>query len=387
MFTPVVLVGLGLNGLGVARSLGIEKVNIIALDSNPGSPTWATRYAHTRYVEPLSGTTLIDALLELRSTLPSSPVLFLTEEDAVAAVSKMREKLAGKYRFSLPDDDLVQRLLDKLTFQELAEQLGSPIPRALRIGRNTDPSTLSSLRYPCVLKAAIKTAEFGKRFRKAYRVSNPGEVIDLWHQMQELAPEMILQEWIEGGDTDVYFCLQYRPSDGREATSFVGRKLMQWPPLVGGTATCVPAPEVKEELIALTEQFFSAVGFIGLCSMEFKRDRRDGRFYMVEPTVGRTDYQEEIATLNGVNIPFAAWRGEMGLPPPPNRQTRPSGWRDPFGEANSRAAAPSDAREFAMPMHNAYWSPTDPFPFFAVHGQRIRNRLSRLLRGNHETVA
>ena len=46
--------------------------------------------------------------------------------------------------------------------------------------------------------------------------------------------------------------------------------------------------------------------------MEYKRDRRDEKFYMVEPTVGRTDYQEEIATLNGVNIPAAAYLREIG---------------------------------------------------------------------------
>jgi predicted ATP-grasp superfamily ATP-dependent carboligase len=381
MYMSAVLVGLGLNGLGVARSLGKEGVRVIALDSNPRSPTWATRYADVRHVESLAGVKLINTLLELRSALPSDPVLLLTEEEAVATVSAMRERLAGKYLFSLPSDDLIRRLLDKLTFQELAEQLGSPIPRSLRISHDTDHAELASLRYPCVLKAATKTVEFGRRFRKAYRVSNPAEAINLWQQMRDLAPEMILQEWIEGSDADVYFCLQYRPSNRRDVISFTGRKLMQWPPLVGGTATCIPAPEVEQELSLLTEQFFSSVGFVGLCSMEYKRDSRNGRFYMVEPTVGRTDYQEEVATLNGVNIPFAAWRAEMGLPSPPRRQTRLLGWRDPFGEANSRAAAPTEARQSTMPMQNAYWSPTDPFPFFAVHSQRVRNRLTRLLRG------
>ncbi len=43
-------------------------------------------------------------------------------------------------------------------------------------------------------------------------------------------------------------------------------------------------------------------------SMEYKRDRRDGRFHMIEPTVARTDFQEEVATLNGMNIPLASYR-------------------------------------------------------------------------------
>jgi D-aspartate ligase len=56
--------------------------------------------------------------------------------------------------------------------------------------------------------------------------------------------------------------------------------------------------------------------------MEFKRDTRTGRFFMVEPTVGRTDYQEEVATLNGANISYAAYCGELGRSASPARSSR-----------------------------------------------------------------
>ncbi len=70
--------------------------------------------------------------------------------------------------------------------------------------------------------------------------------------------------------------------------------------------------------------------------MEYKRDSRDGKFYMVEPTVGRTDYQEEIAVLNGINLPLVVYRGELGMSaPPPTAVTPPRAWRDPFGYARA----------------------------------------------------
>src|SRR5207302_11116288 len=146
-----------------------------------------------------------------------------------------------------------------------------------------------------------------------------------------------VQQWIEGEDSEVFFCLQYRNLAGAVA-SFAGRKLCQWPPFVGGTASCVPAPERESaELKRLTDSFFFAVGFIGMGSMEYKRDRRDGLFYMVEPTVGRTDYQEEIATLNGVNIPFAAFQTELGMQVTAQHASkRQFGWCDPIGCARAR---------------------------------------------------
>src|SRR5262249_12115481 len=149
------------------------------------------------------------------------------------------------------------------------------------------------------------------------------------------------QEWIEGGDDSIYFCLQYR---GRDAAvvSFTGRKLRSWPPRIGGTASCVSAPEYRDALERMTDEFFSAVGFIGMCSIEFKRDTRTGQFLMIEPTVGRTDFQEEVATLNGVNIPVAAYRYESDLPTTGSRPARPAAWVVSRLDRWSRELQPAD---------------------------------------------
>ena len=69
----------------------------------------------------------------------------------------------------------------------------------------------------------------------------------------------------------------------------------------------------------MTLAFAEQAGFDGMGSIEYKWDDNHRRFVMVEPTVGRTDWQEEIATLSGVNIPLSAYRHEVGLPPIPDR--------------------------------------------------------------------
>jgi hypothetical protein len=58
------------------------------------------------------------------------------------------------------------------------------------------------------------------------------------------------------------------------------------------TASCTAAPEVHATLHQLTEAFFAQMSFEGMGSMEFKRDARSGDFLMIEPTVGRIDWQE-----------------------------------------------------------------------------------------------
>jgi len=377
-----VVAGLDLNGLGVVRSLGQAGVRVVAIDTDLNKPTAATRYGSKLRVKALSGPSFVEELLALRPRFASNPVLLLTQEGSVATVSAEREKLAGAYRFTMPEHALMEDLLDKLRFQALAEKHGFPIPQAVRLVRGQPTDAVGLLGYPCALKPTTKDPEYGKRFAKAYKVTSADEVRELWSAMHDVVDEMIVQEWIEGGDSDVYFCLWYRAAADQPSLSFVGRKICQWPILVGGTASCMPAPEAAAELTALTDDFFAAVGFVGIGSMEYKRDPRDGRFYMIEPTVGRTDYQEEIATLNGVNIPFAAFRGELGLPLPPSRTVTPArAWRDPFGYANARNAGASDPMLAISPtikLHDAYFRANDPMPFMALKMQSVQNRLSRI---------
>jgi predicted ATP-grasp superfamily ATP-dependent carboligase len=373
-----VVAGLDLNGLGVVRSLGSAGVPVLALDTDLTKPTCATRFAETRCVSALSGQAFVEALLRVREALSENPVLLLTQEASVATVSVCQRLLSGVYRFSMPGEALMGRLLDKLEFQSLAEELGLPIPRAVRLNRQCGVMALGALRFPCVIKPSVRDAEYGRRFKKAYHVTSASDAAKLWEQMQSVISEAIVQEWIEGDDADVYFCLQYRPPSGGKATSFVGRKLRQWPPLVGGTASCVPAPDMAAELTVLTDRLFDALSFVGLCSMEYKRDRRDGRFYLVEPTVGRTDFQEEVATLNGVNIPLAAYRGELGLSPPPLLAMPRCGWRDPEGDAKARAAGMVRARA-VVPLRDAYWRASDPMPFVRLHAGALGRRLARWL--------
>jgi D-aspartate ligase len=212
-------------------------------------------------------------------------------------------------------------------------------------------------------------------------VGSADELDTLWRSLKDTAGEMITQEWIEGGDSDVYFCLQYR-SRSSPTYSFVGRKICQWPPLVGGTASCVSAPEVYDELVAMTEKFFAQVGFVGIGSMEYKRDSRDGRFYMVEPTVGRTDYQEEVATLNGVNLPFAAYCAEIGRAYSPSSSlSTPRIWRDKPSYLNARATGALDLASEVSPgakVVDAHFRFDDPMPFVALKMEPIKRRLRRM---------
>lgn len=372
-----VVVGDGLNALGVVRSLARGKVRVALLHRAHDAESAQTRLARVveRYGEQSE---LPGALLRLQTRLGGRPVLFLTEEEAVRVVSSARGHLQEPYRFRMAEHETMLALTHKEGVQQAAEQHGLPIPRAVRLQSERDLPRLAELRYPCVLKPGLKHDGYGNRFKKAYTVASADEALVLFREISPVLPDLIVQEWIVGGDDSIYFCLQYVLGQGQVAASFCGRKLRAWPPQVGGTASCMPADDASDELTALTSAFFGAVGFRGMGSMEYKRDTRDGRFYVVEPTVGRTDFQEEVATVNGVNIPLAAWCAEQGMAIPAVARPAPHIWREP---TTDRWSEQQQGRHEAFSRHavvDAYWRANDPAPWIRLQVGRVAQRLRSL---------
>jgi D-aspartate ligase len=223
---------------------------------------------------------------------------------------------------------------------------------------------------------------------RGYKVASPEQAEGVCHRILAVVPSLVVQEWIEGPDSDLYFCLQYRATDGATVCSFTGRKLSIWPPDVGLTASCTAAPEARPILQPLTEAFFERVSFVGMGGIEFKRDGRTGQFVMIEPTVGRIDGQEEVATLHGANIPLAAYLHESGSPgllvgedPPPVI------WRDFLSHCRSVRGNRSRPAKSNTRVYDAYWRRDDPIPslfhFLDESVRSLRRTLRRipLLRG------
>lgn len=366
-----VVVGSGLNALGIIRSLALAKIPVLMLYAEQDATTH-TRLAKKQSISSTEGDALVEALQIIGKQANDKPVLFLTEEKTVVTVSTRRAELLPLFRITLPDPELLAALMHKQDFQILANKFDYPIPQAINLRSEADLPDLNNLRFPCVLKPAVKDYGYGAKFKKAYVVKSAEEASERFREIAPVMSDLIVQEWIEGSDSDIYFCLQYIGANGETVASFAGRKIRSWPPRIGGTASCTSAPEFQDELSAMTKSFFRRVGFVGMGSMEYKRDPRNGRFYMVEPTVGRTDFQEEVATLNGANIPLIAYCHEAGLPSPKVTNIRPPKiWREPITDRWSAELQPEIPSADGIAV-DAYWRKNDAMPWLALTWERIK---------------
>ena len=298
---PAVVTALNLNGLGVARALGRHGVPVFGVHASPDGPELRSRYVREIW-RPEPGMGLAELLIARQKTLGGvRPVLFPITDESVEAVARALDRLTPCYRVPMGDPATVLLQLSKEGVDAAARAHGMPVPptRTCSSLAELEAATLA-LRPPYILKPRDKSEAYAKSgAKKAFRLETSAEVLATYGSFCELHPRVVLQEFIPGSDADVFFCLLAMGQDGQPLATFVGHKLRQWPPHCGGTAACEPAE--APELVALSLAYFRSVGLTGLGSIEFKRDPRDGRVFMIEPTVCRTDWQSALAAAPGAS--------------------------------------------------------------------------------------
>jgi D-aspartate ligase len=373
---PAVVVGGSLNALGVVRSLTSGSVPTLLLETTQRCPTRWSRHCRFVRVPSVEGRPLIEALGALSARLDERAVLIMTDDRAVEAVSSFREELEAGYHFKLPPKSMVPLLADKASFQLLAESEGLPVPRSAILRDSTEVSLLERLTPPLVIKPASKALVLNSDIERAVRVETLEQARAVVAERVLRAGGLIVQEWIDGPDTEIYFVLFVCDAESRMTAHFKGRKVVCEPPRVGSTALCTEAEDPTGELVRLTQRYLSTVGYVGIGGLEFKRDQRSGRFIIVEPTVGRTDWQAEIATLCGVNLPLAAYRTALGQPvEPAARAQSPVAWRS----SRSYEAPPGELRPGTR-LVDGYYRPSDPLPGLYYYGfERFAVRLWNLV--------
>ena len=318
---PAIIIGLRQNGLGVARALQQEGIPAIVLTHDRGDPALWTRACQKVRLTEWDETSVISSLLELGRFIgnrySSKPPILVTQDAAVMWLSRAREALSEFFSILLPDPDTVDLLMDKARFSQYARDRGWPLPRTFAVASQADfEAVRGDIPFPCIVKPAVKNAAYrNNASEKAHLAEDSVGLERVYSDVAQWESEMVLQEFIPGGDDHIAYCLAYYDASGRPKAVYPGIKLRQWPPFRGGTAVAAPCPaEWKEMVVGLTKEIFDTVGYRGLGSVEFKMHPADGRPRIVEPTVGRTNYQSEIAVLNGVNIPAIAYWDMIGEP-------------------------------------------------------------------------
>ncbi|MCX6835088.1 MAG: hypothetical protein NTW07_08145 [candidate division Zixibacteria bacterium] len=305
-----VVVGLEENGLGVARALAKEKIPCIGYAAPSWHPAWKTNSCEVVAARVWNKEAVIEDLIALGRTLEAKASLLITKDEPVSWISEARDELKPYFEINLPNKDTVDLMMDKQRFARLASEEGWPIPFTWSVSDQSHLlSYLKEVVYPCILKPATKNSYFRQNsVQKAFKIFDERTLVRTYEMVARWEKRVVIQEWIEGGDERVSFCLAYYNRNSHPTALFAGHKVRQYPIECGNTALSEPAVKHwSQKILDASEAIFQRVGYTGLGSIEFKMRLGNDQPVMIEPTVGRTDYQSEVAVLNGQNIPAIAY--------------------------------------------------------------------------------
>ena len=360
-----VVVGLCPHGLAVARSLARRGLEVLAIEPNGRNPGVRTRFARVLQRSPINGRGLAATLEQLAQECgwSSRPVLFLTNDNMVREVAENADALAVHYRWSWQDTPLeILRLLNKQHLPEACHGREVLFPATATVSGPQDvEAVMATVPMPAMVKPAWPLGSF-----KAQVVRSKAELDRLVHDYARSLP-FVAQQWIEGTVEALRFGVAYL-DHGRVLASFEGRKAYAGPDGLGQATTMEPWPDpaVREA----TVEFLRDRELSGPVAVEFKRGV-DGRLWMIEPNVGRTEYCVDVCIGNGFDLPWFEYCHVTGreLPTVANHNRRI--WfdcdRDRLSWLRYLVRHPTDGRAY-RPL----------FPF-AGHGDPgpLRARLAR----------
>lgn len=329
---PVIVLNTHYSGLAIARDIGRIGVRVVGLTASPELPGNASRWLEYRpSPDSLSApAALADFLATLATSLESPGILLPTRDHDVNFVAQYYDELRKHYLIAQPDRPVLDRVMNKESLAEIAGSLGLAVPNAVTIRDPGELPLARDLRFPCVCKPLYASQwrragvwdAVGRQ--KALRVDDYSALQGFYRGFAHLDPVVTVQEWVEGGEDALQIFGSYCNDRHDVLASFTARKRLQYPALAG-TGIVVEAlhlPPIVEPSRALLK----ALQFRGISEIEYKRDSRNGRLYLIEINPRHWD-QHGLGTAVGVNLTEVLYRDLTSQTVRPmTQQPRPVRW-------------------------------------------------------------
>jgi predicted ATP-grasp superfamily ATP-dependent carboligase len=311
--SPAVLLGVNLQALKVARSLGRAGIKVYGIVSEKGRWEYSSRYITIRECqEPgKDGEFLFDYLIDLSREFDSRPVLIPMHDDHVLLVARYGDELTKYYRFAMANPAVMESLVSKSGLRNLARAHGFPQPATFAPRSLEDVRKLSGkVRYPALLKP-----EFSRKWQtddaqevvagKVVVVQSDSELVEKYVTLCRIDENLVIQEVIPGPDRHLVYYIGYFDENSEPLVSFVGVK-KRVIPIHFGSASFVVS-HYDSRVIDMCTKFMKQVRYQGHVGIELKYDDRDDTYKLIEVNA-RFGLWDGLPSLCGIDFPLINYR-------------------------------------------------------------------------------
>ncbi|MBI2717831.1 MAG: ATP-grasp domain-containing protein [Rhizobiales bacterium] len=386
--TPVVLFQVGsypyLHGsLGAIRSLGRAGITTYAMLTDRYAPHGMSRFLRRRFLIDDRARDDAEALharlLDVARELGRAAVLIPTDDEAAVLIAKNADQL--RPHFLLPDisPELPETLASKRALFTECVRHGTPAPATIYTQSVAEAlAAVADAVFPLVIKNSEPWTRLSRPVVGSTTIVNS---LAEFRQLSRNWPanaQIIIQEYIPPDVAEDWIVHAYCGRSGLPLVAFTGRKYRSWPVQAGVTSAAMSLR--NDELLATASAFCKAVGYRGIVDMDWRLDRRDGRYKLVDfnPRLG-ANFRLFVNT-DGMDVVRALYLDLTGQPVP---LSVPVLGRRFYVENLDWASLlwgsqrlPRGADSFLRSTALAWFSVDDPLPFIAMT-VRFSGRIAR----------
>jgi predicted ATP-grasp superfamily ATP-dependent carboligase len=361
--------------LGVIRSLGRVGVPVHAMTEDAYTPTARSRFLAGRIVAPTTGleaeAVLVEQLAGIAHDLGRPAVAVATDDEAAILVAEHADVLRPYLITPEVEPSLPRKLANKRTMRELCLAHGvATLDAAYPMSFAEVEEFASRARFPVVVKPHIPWLRLANPDLRAVRVLHDPEELLAAARTWPTDPAVMLQDYIPDEVAEDWIFQGYFDASSTCLVSFTGVKYRSWPPRHGVStyARVVANSQLASEAAA----FCRRVNYRGVVDMDWRFDRRDGRYHLLDCNPRPGAQFRLFETDAGIDVVRALHLDLTGRSVPGGRQIDGRGYivetRDLaaiLSRRRVRRAQPQVPHERGR-IEPAWFSLDDPLPFLVM---------------------
>jgi len=290
--TSVVVLRCEIGAVCIMRSLGMYGISITGVDADTHATAFHSKYCKNKQIikfDKNKSDEYLENLINLGKTYSKKPLLIQTSDDMAIFIVDHSEQLEKYFLFPKNDSELISKIVSKKGMYSLALENDVPTPVTLF------PKNLEDVhkycedgKFPLMLKGIYGNHLEARTGKKMVLVNNKEELVENYLLLEDPAePNLMLQEYIPGDDSQVYIFNGYFDADSQCLSAFTGHKLRQNPIHVGSASLGIC--KWNQEVADITIKFMKDIGYSGILDIGYRYDARDGKYKVLDinPRVGQ----------------------------------------------------------------------------------------------------
>lgn len=321
----VVIDGHGQADLGVVRALGETGIPVYLATSSRENAVVFSRFV-TRifpFPQPKSADEeKVQALLAIGRQFRERPVFFSTGDSSLLLFSRNRSRLEEYFRHHIGDAELVEICNDKMRFAELARSARLAVPISL-VPRSREEllNGIVELKFPVMAKPSEKKNwdQYPEVYRivngnlKGVKIQSAEALVRLYDDLTPYDNRIVIQEYIEGRDENIFSLHTYIDREGRVVGWFTGQKIRTYP--IHRGIGCFQLSVRNGEVKKVGLEMLNKIGYTGHAIVQVKQLPGSNAFQAFEINC-RYSTWNYLHSKAGVRLPVAAYEDSLGSRPP-----------------------------------------------------------------------